>query len=86
MEILKYLSISLLSIGFIIIFVFALRTRKAIKMLFLNSFIGLSVFAILYFTRKYIGLTLHINEFTVIGSAVFGIPAIICFLLFNLIF
>jgi len=83
MEILKYLSLGVIGIGVFIILVFALRTKQATKMLLINSVIGFGIFLVLYFTRKYTGINLNLNVYTAIGSAVFGIPAIIVFLLLN---
>lgn len=86
MEILKYCCLGLIIICTFAILIFATRTKKTLKMLFLNSVIGLSVFAIIYFTRKYTGINLNLNLFTAVGSAIFGIPAIIGFLFLNFIF
>ena len=85
MEILKYLVLSLLSGGYFIISIFSARTKKAFRVLLLNSFFGIFVFAILYFTKKYTGITLALNEYTAIGSATFGIPSVIGFLFLNLL-
>ncbi len=86
MEILKYCAIALLTICFFIILVFSARTKKALKLLLFNSFLGLGVLFALYFTKKYTGIILALNEFTVIGSSILGIPAVIGFLILNLLF
>ncbi len=85
MDFLKYLVLSLLSITALVILFLSAKAKKVLKFLILNSFIGISVFAILYFTKKYTGLNLGLNEYTLVGSSVFGIPAVIGLLVLNLI-
>ncbi len=86
MEIFKYCVLSLIVICFIVILIFASRTKKALSVLLFNSILGLAVFFGLYFTKKYTGITLAVNQFTIIGSALFGMPAVCGFLLLNLLF
>lgn len=85
MEILKYLVLVVLGIGYFIILIFSARTKKAFRLLLLNSFLGIFVFSVLYFTKKYTGITLALNEYTAIGSITFGIPSVIGFLFLNLL-
>lgn len=86
MEILKYLVLSLLCLGYFIILIFSARTKKAFRLLLLNSLLGIFVFGVLYFTKKYTGIEISLNEYTAIGSMTFGIPAVIGFLFLNLFF
>ncbi len=85
MEILKYLVLVVLGIGYFIILIFSTRTKKAFGLLLLNSFLGILVFGILYFTKKYTGITLALNKYTVFGSITFGIPSVIGYLFLNLL-
>ena len=85
MEILKYLTFGILGIGYFVILIFSARTKMAFRLLLLNSFLGIFVFGILYFTKKYTGIQVALNEYTVIGSITFGIPSVIGFLFLNLL-
>ena len=70
----------------LIILIISLKSKRAFKMLLLNACLGLIVFGVIYFTRQYTGVNLNLNEFTFLGSAFLGIPAIIGFLLLNFMF
>ncbi len=86
MNFLKYFFICVLAFFYIVILYLALRSKKVFSCLFLNALISFTVLAIICFTKKYTGFYLPINKYTVIGSGTFGIPAIIGFLVLNLIF
>lgn len=86
MEILKYVFLGLVLIVALITLVLAARTKKAFKFLFYNAVLGLAVFFVLYFTKKFTGVFLPLNIYTFLSSLFLGIPAIIAFLIFNLIF
>ena len=86
MEILKYITISLLSLSAFIIFCFAVKSKKILKTLLLNGFMGICLLAIIDLTSRFTGVHIPINIYTVSGSAVFGIPALIGFLLLGFIF
>ncbi len=85
MEILKYLCLCVLGIGYFIILIFSARTKKALRLLVLNSFLGICVFCTIYLTKKYTGITLALNEYTAIGTLTFGVPAVIGFLFLNIL-
>ncbi len=86
MEILKYIALCVFFIGLIAILIVAIKSRKPFKFLILNAIIGFTLMLILHFSEKFTGIKFPINQYTAIGSSVFGIPAIIGFLIFNLIF
>lgn len=82
-----YIFLSIVLIFFaLVIFIFALKSHKFFKTLFLNAFIGLSVLAIIDLTGKYTGIFLPINWYSVCGASVFGIPAVCGFLVLQIIF
>jgi hypothetical protein len=86
MEILKYV---LLTFGVIFVFstlILAVRSKKAFRFLLYNALIGILCFLSLYFTKKFTGINIFLNEITLFGSAVLGVPAVIVFLFLNLIF
>jgi hypothetical protein len=86
MEIFKYSLIVLIFIYAFIVLILSARSGKAFKFLFYNLIISLTVFAILYFSKKYSSVVLPLNNYTLAGTALFGIPFIIGFLILNLIF
>lgn len=86
MDIFKYYLLALGIIFFVFTFVIAVRSQKAFRFLFYNAVIALLIFFLIYFTKEFIGIDLHINKVTIFGSAIFGVPAIIAFLFLNLIF
>ena len=70
----------------VIIFIAALFCKKPLKMLFLNSFLSILVLVIINLTSNFTGVYLPINQYTVSGCAVSGIPGVVMFLFFKLIF
>lgn len=86
MDFLKYGAIIVLAVTELIILILAIKTRKPFKCLFLNALCGILVIVLLNLTKKYTGVLIPVNEYTVIGSATLGIPAVIGFLVLNLIF
>ena len=86
MNYLKYAVIILLSVTAFIILIFCLLSKKPIKTLLFNVFLGVCSLAIINLTSKFSGAYIPINQFTVVGSGVFGMPAICGFLILNLIF
>lgn len=85
MEFLKIFIIVVISIYLLSMLILSARCKKAFKLLFLNAIIGIFVLLILYFTKKYTGISLAINKFTVSVSSIFGIVGVIGLLFFNLI-
>lgn len=86
MEILKYSFFALLGISVLTILYFAVKSKKFFKTLLLNAFIGVVLLAVINLTAGFTGAYLPINEYTVTGSAVFGVPALCGFLIFKFIF
>lgn len=82
----EYIVHSLLIIFFFFILIFAFKSKKTFFTLIFNALIGLLLFAVLDFSAIFTGVYLPINQYTVIGSATFGIPAVILFLILKLIF
>ncbi len=86
MEILKYIALCVVFIGIIAILIIAIKSRKPFKFLILNALIGFALMLILHFTEKFTGIKFPINQYTAIGGSILGVPAIIGFLIFNIIF
>ena len=86
MVLLVYSCIFLLAVGYLVVVGFSFGSGKPIRHILANSllgFLGLLVVNILsYFTK----IKIPINIFTVLGSALYGVPADIFFLIINLVF
>jgi len=76
----------MLSVFFLGILFFAVKSRKFIKTTLFNSFLGLSILAIIDLTYKLTGIYIPINWYTVLGSGIFGMPAVCGFLLLQIVF
>ena len=86
MEVLKYICIGVLAVSALVILAFAIKSKKFFKVLFLNAFLGVFFLAVINLTTAFTGVSIPVNEYTVSGSAVFGIPALCGFLIFKFIF
>lgn len=63
-----------------------IKSGKFIKSVFLNALLGIIALAAVNCTHKYTGVLLPINWYTVVGSGVFGIPAVCTFVVMGLLF
>ena len=86
MAVLKYAMIIVLGVFVLIILGFAIKTKKTFKILFFNAFLGITSLAIINLTAKFTGAYIPINEYTVTGCGIFGVPAVIFFLILRFIF
>ncbi len=85
MDFLKYGVITLLCVSYTIILILAIKSRKPLRFILSNAIFGVFILFLMHFTRRFTGVSLPINEYTVIGSSSLGIPAIIGFLFLNFI-
>ncbi len=86
MEALKYVTLITLSVFALIILVFAIKSKKPFRILFFNAFLGIALLAVINLTAKFTNVYIPINEYTVTGCGVFGVPAVSIFLIFRFIF
>ncbi len=86
LENLKISVIILLAISGLFITIFSILTKKPFKTFFINVILSIIVWTIINFTAKFLGVRIPINPYTAIGCTVFGIPAIIGYLILPLIF
>lgn len=77
--------IIVLSVFALCVLFFAIKSHKFFKTLLFNAFLGISVLAIIDLTAKFTGMYIPLNWYNVGGSAVFGIPAVILFLIMQII-
>ena len=76
----------MIAVGAVALLIFAAKTKRFFKTLLLNAFLGIAVMAIIDLTAKFTGVHIPVNQYTVAGSAVFGIPAVCGFLILPIIF
>lgn len=81
----KYGAIILLAIFALTLLILAVLSRKPIRFLLFNSFIGVCILLILYLTRKFTGLNIALNPYTVSASAILGAPAVFGLMILNFI-
>lgn len=86
MNILKYGGIAILVIGALAVFICAVKGGKPLKSLLLNAFLGIAVMAVIDLTSKFTGVHIPVNQWTVLGSVGFGVPAVCGFLVLPIIF
>lgn len=76
MDILKYGAIALLSITAITIIILAMRSGKPLKSLLINALLGVAALAAVDITTRFTGVHIPVNQWTAVGSAVYGIPCV----------
>lgn len=86
MEFLKYSVIVLLGIASFLIFVFSIKSKKFLRIIMFNAFMGLALLSLIDLTAKFTGVYIPVNQYTVSGGAVLGVPALCGFLLLKFIF
>ncbi|MBE6787077.1 MAG: hypothetical protein E7537_01880 [Ruminococcaceae bacterium] len=86
MKFIVYLTVILTAICILSILIISSKAKRPFRFMLLNSFIGVTLFLTLYFTKKYTGIEVGVNTYTVLCSAVFGIPGVIGILILNLLF
>lgn len=79
-------AIILLSIFFLTIILFAIKSHRFIKTLIFNAFFGISILAIIDLTEKFTGIYIPLNAYSVVGSGTFGVPVVCGLLLMQVIF
>ena len=83
---LKYFAITLLIVSLLILFVFIFINKKPIRTLLINIIFGVLILTVINLTKRVSGIYIPVNWYTVLGACLYGIPFVIGFLLFNLIF
>lgn len=86
MEVLKWGIFGAAAVCFAINCIFAIRSRKFLRLILLNAFFGIAALGLLYLTRKFTGFYLPINEWTVASSGVFGIIGVVGMLVLPFVF
>lgn len=77
MEIIKWVLVAVGVLFALLFLIFARKTKSVLKTMLLFAGSGLAVLLVLFFLKPYIGIQLSVNPFTVIVSAVLGVPGVI---------
>ena len=78
MSIYDKIVIGLFVLAIIIVVIFAIRTKSALKTLMTSAVFGIGALMILHFTESLSGFGIEITPFTLGVSGVFGLPGVIC--------
>lgn len=82
----KIIFISICFIYAFLYFIFAVKTKKPFKTIFLYAFIGLLGLILVNLTSKFSGVTIPINGYTLGFSSALGLPGTVCLLILKTIF
>lgn len=76
---------SVLGVLSLILLILHIKTLKPLRSILLHALLGFAALAVINLTARYTGVKIPVNLYSVIGSGVFGIPAVCGFLILNLI-
>lgn len=76
----------MLSFSAFIILLMSFYSGKALKRLFLNGLLGFFALLLINLTSKFTGVYIPINWYSIAFTGVFSAPAVIGFLILNIIF
>lgn len=85
MEFLKYAAIIILSLAAFIILGLSVGSGKPIRVLLINALMGVAAFTIVNLTAHFTGIRIPLNEWTLAGAGIYGIPAVCGLLILRLI-
>lgn len=86
MKIVGICFITVIVISFFTILVLAVKSGSFLKRILINALLGIMAFTAVELTSKLTGVYIPINIYTVCGSVLFGMPAVILFLILPFIF
>ena len=86
MQFLKIFSIILVCMYLIILAVFAKKSGSFFRTLLLSALSGVATMAMINVLTRFTGVTLPVNMYTVLSSAVLGIPGVLGLLVVRLFF
>ncbi len=86
MSVFSILTIILLCVYLILLLVFLKKYRKTVKFILYQSVFSILLMSLLNLTSFLTGQYIPVNECTVLGISLGGIPLIVCFLLLKFIF
>lgn len=85
MKILIISAIAVLGISALILLLLHIRTLKPVRSILLHAGIGLAFLVAVNLLSRFTGIKIPVNLYSVLSSAVLGVPAVCGFLILNLI-
>ena len=85
MKVLGTLAIIWLSLCAFILLVLHIKSRKFIRSIFLNAFLGFAAIVVINLTQKFTGVHIPINWWTVGGCGVLGLPCACAIILLQIL-
>ncbi|MGN1081618.1 MAG: pro-sigmaK processing inhibitor BofA family protein [Acutalibacteraceae bacterium] len=79
------IALSVLAAAFIANFVFAVKTKKPLRVLIWSGGIGLLSLAVLSISDYFFNVGLEFNLYTLVSSFLFGLPGVIAMLITKII-
>lgn len=86
MTFLKYSGIAAVVLSGLVLLIVCVLGRKPLRCIILNIIIGIAGLAAVNMTARFTGVYIPVNEWTVSGSAIFGIPGVCGIILLQVIF
>ena len=78
--------ISVLSLFLLVLAVLHIKSRRPFRSAVINALLGVAALAAVNLTARFTGVRVPLNIYTVPSSAVFGIPAVMTFVVFQFLF
>ncbi len=85
MKILCCAAIAVLSVFALALLVFHIRSRRPLRSILLNAALGIGALIAINVTSRFTGVHIPINWYSVGGSGIFGLPAVLTLLILQLI-
>lgn len=76
MKTLGIIAIVWLSLCAFVLLILHIKSHKMIKSILLNALLGFAVIAVINLTKKFTGVHIPLNWYTVGGSGIFGLPCV----------
>lgn len=85
MKILFIVACILTGMAAFVILILHIRTRKPLRSVLLHAALGLGFLVAVNLLSRFTGVSIPVNAYSTVSSAVFGIPAVCGYLILNLI-
>lgn len=85
MNIILIAAVAVLSVFSLALLVFHIKSRRPIRSILLNAALGIAALAVINLTARFSGVHIPINWFSVGGSSIFGLPAVLSLLILQMI-
>lgn len=86
MQTLKIIAIVLLIVISLAIFIISAKNKSVLKLLILNGLLGVGALVLINALCRFTGVRVEVNEYSVIGSVLYGLPAVCGMAILKLLF